>query len=101
MPRDTFRAVTHDVVRCHLAVYQLAMPRFQPFHQADQRQLGRMGAHVEHGFPEKRPPEPDSVQAAHERISDRIMFPHFNGMGKTQFVQAGVGTERLRVSKRV
>lgn len=41
--------------------------------------------------PEKRPPEPDSVQAAYERISGRIMLPHFNGMGKTQFVQAGVG----------
>lgn len=91
MPRDTFRAVTHDVVRCHLAVDQLAMPRFQPLHQPDQRQLGCVGAHVEHGFPEKRPPQPDPVQAAHKRISGRVMLPHFNGMGKTQFMQAGVG----------
>ena len=52
---------------------------------------GRTEASEKDGFPEKRPPEPDSVQAAHERISGRIMFPHFNGMGKTQFVQAGVG----------
>ena len=43
MPRDTFRAVTHDVVRCHLAVDQLAMPRFQPLHQPDQRQLDAWG----------------------------------------------------------
>lgn len=72
------------------------MPRFQPFHQADQRQLGRMGAQVEHGFPRKTPSEPDAVQAAYERISGRIMLPHFNGMGKTQFVQAGVGIPPFR-----
>ena len=88
MPRDAFRAVTHDVVRCHLAIDQLAMPRFQPFHQADQRQLGRMGAQVEHGFPEKRPPQPDAVQAAHERISGRIMLRTLQRNGQNP-VRAG------------
>ena len=90
MPRDTFRAVTHDVVRCHLAIDQLVCRAFSHSIRLTKRQLGRMGRRWNMDS-RKTPPEPDSAQAAYERISGRIMLPHFNGMGKTQFVQAGVG----------
>ena len=91
MPTDTFRPVPHDMVRGHLAVHQTAAARFQPFHQPDQRQLGRMGPEVEHGFPEESPSEADAVQAADKFVA----VPRFDGVGMAELVQPDVGVHHF------
>ena len=50
-----------------------------------------MGAHVEHGFPEKGPPQGHTVQAAQQLP----IPPGFHGMGIAQSMQALIGRYHL------